>query len=683
LDGLYLLDFTLMSYTPTFARPKTLVEALDHFAFQPGTSTTHVPDYCGFETWFLDSMEVLKAGIDVLPHAVSKRTENLDLLSELAITARRYGIIISRNGKITPSHEAPALKRNARGIKLKSLNKLKLLTNLLRNMTQRGGEVLAALAEVFESGEISTSAAPTASQARHRIAFLSAVAKADERAAFKMLGRLREEQHDPGEIDYLEALALFYCNDFQKATECARKVPPGAIDGPRARLIILESLAFLGELSTIAREVSQSGGVKWPPFFLRYVCQIALANSAQPEDHLAQAQELAEGDPPSSTPPRGYFSTWNRNSCQLAVESLELRRERQLRGAALEQSGSDGSASITLASLRERQLEAALALDPALVESVRIVAPNDEYREIVKRLTRCGEPEVKDYRVALMATWRIGNRTIFLKEIVSNVSLLGSDAFGTNCDLLELAYQEAVIQERKDDACKLKAALASSADLADRTKAVASSAASDRVERRLSPMGKLAFRAARRELESAVAEPHRWRDAGMISLGFFRVLELEINERLIFPLRNTVDQQRLQAEHQALIAAYEVSQRKGQIEKSKEFWDRLMPSLRGALGPKRVGIELGALEILLSKTKTVTGPDASLKEIVNTGLMASLTPAGQAAYLSGEIAEQINLRVREKFRNPPAHTRFLDIDTARECKIHVEAALNRLNEWTP
>ena len=60
----------------------------------------------------------------------------------------------------------------------------------------------------------------TSSQMEHRVAFFSALNSGDDHQAYKMVGRLREEAHDPGEIDYLEALACFKANQFEDAIRC-------------------------------------------------------------------------------------------------------------------------------------------------------------------------------------------------------------------------------------------------------------------------------------------------------------------------------------------------------------------------------------------------------------------------------------------------------------------------------
>lgn len=64
----------------------------------------------------------------------------------------------------------------------------------------------------------------------HREAFFHAVASGDGHLAFKMVGRLRDEEHDPGELAFLEATASFHSNRFDEAIKHAREVPQDAID---------------------------------------------------------------------------------------------------------------------------------------------------------------------------------------------------------------------------------------------------------------------------------------------------------------------------------------------------------------------------------------------------------------------------------------------------------------------
>ena len=45
------------------------------------------------------------------------------------------------------------------------------------------------------------------------------------------------------------------------------------------------------------------------------------------------------------------------------------------------------------------------------------------------------------------------------------------------------------------------------------------------------------------------------------------------------------------------------------------------------------------------------------------------------------IQRIFSIKNREKYRNPPAHTRYVGINTALECKSFVESNLIYLNSW--
>jgi hypothetical protein len=178
-------------------------------------------------------------------------------------------------------------------------------------------------------------------------------------------------------------------------------------------------------------------------------------------------------------------------------------------------------------------------------------------------------------------------------------------------------------------------------------------------------------------LLQAEGQSKTWRDAGMISLGFFRILELEFNERLLLPAMKAVDIEMLISDLAALSSG--VSQ--GAHKKAVEFWQKMMPSLKRAKKDGK-GLELGSLELLLQKVVDTAGVDSALKARINSALCQRLTNAGVEAFKSGELASLLNEEAREKYRNPPAHSRYLDLATARACRTYVSKALERLIFFT-
>src|SRR5205807_731704 len=109
---------------------------------------------------------------------------------------------------------------------------------------------------------------------------------------FKMLGRLREEAHDPGELEFLEATAYFHENRLSEAIEHARNVAKEDIDAPRAKMLILEAYALQGNIEAVEIDLQSAADLVHPQHFVEYLCQVAVANSSEPEASVERAVKI-------------------------------------------------------------------------------------------------------------------------------------------------------------------------------------------------------------------------------------------------------------------------------------------------------------------------------------------------------------------------------------------------------
>ena len=359
---------------------------------------------------------------------------------------------------------------------------------------------------------------------------------------------------------------------------------------------------------------------------------------------------------------------------------VEYEQQLALPALAIEQGGSEHTPEEPSAAepLRKRRLECALAMDSDMAQRLLPCQLDDAYTEIVKRLVNFGHADKEDFVQALITQWRIGDRVVFLENALSNLERLIS--WTPNDDIWQLltwAYQEALVYSRGTDAELLREKLGPSSAGMERLNHAGVLSAADRLERQLSPMGRMALRSATWDLAQSDNGPSIWKDAGMISLGFFRIAELEFNQRLVFPSLQSIDLTALETEMERLAS----SQASRTAKNVVECWKRMLPLLRKAKQDRK-GLELGSLELLLQKVRAVNGPDSFLKTSLNAGIIRQLSDKGIAAFQSGELASFLDVDARERFRNPAAHTRYVDIETARECKRYVENALEKLIEYT-
>jgi hypothetical protein len=653
--------------------PTTVEEALDRYWKCKGM-TYNVPDYAGFGGWLAEKEEAARAVV-VPIHMHTEIPLWTMLALDLIKAAKKAGIEITRDGPVLQQDKFG--KSDRMKPSLKCFNKGKLLLWFFRNLPDRERDFYFTIAAISQKGHDISPASQDSSQAEHRMAFFAAVKEGNAHVAFKMLGRLREEAHDPGELEFLEATAFFQENRLSEAIKHARTVAKNNIDAPRATMLILEAHALQGNIDAVEIDLQSAADLTFPRHFVAYLCQVAVANSSEPEASVERAIKIINDMSRAPQEGPGIFQVWNRHSCKLAVQHVEHKQELTLQALAIEQGGSVSTTEEPSAAepLRGRQIECALAMDSDMVQRLSQCELDSAYTEIVKRLVNYGRPRQEDFVQALMTQWRIGDRSVFLENVLSNVERLISWTPNDGIwQLLTWAYQEALSCSRSTDAKLLREKLGASSAGVERLNDGAALSVADRLERQLSPMGRLALRSAKWDLAQSDNGASIWKDAGMISLGFFRIVELEFNQRLVFPALQDIDLQALETELKRL----QSSQAKGTVV---DCWKRMLPRLRKAKQDRK-GLELGDLELLLRKLREVNGSDSFLKAPLHAGIIRQLSAGGIAAFRSGELANWLDNGARERFRNPAAHTRYVDLETARESKRYVENALEKLIEYT-
>ena len=212
---------------------ETVEEALERFYGR----TSSTPDYIGFVNW-IRAKEAALDSTPVLPiHAITDPLPLVKLKLELVNAATDAGIKLTRDAA-TPIPERFGRPKNGESA-LKALNRAKLLLHYFKELPSRSRESFSLLTAPRTQSSAVPSIPASSSQLQHRDAFFQAVAIGDARAASKMLGRLRDEEHDVGELAFLEATESFHSKHYRGAIEYAKKVPETAIDWPRAYMLIV------------------------------------------------------------------------------------------------------------------------------------------------------------------------------------------------------------------------------------------------------------------------------------------------------------------------------------------------------------------------------------------------------------------------------------------------------------
>lgn len=174
---------------------------------------------------------------------------------------------------------------------------------------------------------------------------------------------------------------------------------------------------------------------------------------------------------------------------------------------------------------------------------------------------------------------------------------------------------------------------------------------------------KLAFSAAEWQFAKSQEEDYGWKDAGMLSLGFFRIIEVELNNKLAYPLFQTIDRDTLQKFYPDKDTKYE------------KKWKSIIDSYNKSDSE----FMLGELAQLFRNLGSEFDENDKLACIMKEKLNSILNDSGITAFNQKFFESSINYKIREKFRNPPAHTRYLGYSVACECREYVINFILKLN----
>ena len=204
-----------------------------------------------------------------------------------------------------------------------------------------------------------------------------------------------------------------------------------------------------------------------------------------------------------------------------------------------------------------------------------------------------------------------------------------------------------------------------------------------RIYGKLSSRGIYAFQIAEWMFNKSREEDYSWKDAGPIALNYFRIIELELNQKMVIPLLKN-------GKYKEISKVYK-SEKKSLDDEGKENlrnrFGRILGSLQQVSNPKSSadGLELGTLLYLI---KNICIKEASPYQIgdktgrfIFSEVTKQLTNQGKEALNSGELADLISDEKRERYRNPPAHTRYLPYSIACECRVYVMSSIYKLSDW--
>lgn len=467
-----------------------------------------IPDYSSFGEWLAEKITIKDRNL-VLPQLrTSITSETTAYVQALFDLHQEYEerVRAANQTHVTTGESYRLL-----------LNSFKLLIQFTEGLSARTKETFAQAAHLRTSTERLDEDLSSCSQSELRARFFTALQRENDRVALKLLGRLREQDHDPGELPYLEALCHLHASEFGEAIYWAKKVPAGTIDYQAARAVILEAQAFLADTDGLAGELQAHQPNEITPSFLSYLMQVSIRQSDDPDAAVAAFNELGKQWSPNGphTTRDPFYTPFNRYSCRIAKELAIALQDLENRQAYTQQDGKDQSVlPDDVLDVHTRRVFYACTVDTALLDDLLKAKADARFVPIVKRLLNAPyRPEFADFAESLLTQWELGAIDTFVENVAANLQRLLNAPDEAKWDLIELTYTEASATDHRQLPA-LRRALEEHGRLEQRNSALAQSLQNTRLRRDVTPTGWHFFQQASWAHERSLAERSPWQGRG-------------------------------------------------------------------------------------------------------------------------------------------------------------------------
>lgn len=515
--------------------------------------------------------------------------------------------------------------------------------------------------------------------------FFKAVEQKEQSVCYKILGRTHELL-DPGESDYLEAVVHFYDQEYDDAIHYASRVKEGTPDYNAAVSLLLECYAEKGDIVKLTECLNSNKTLKFFFYQLLYLTQEIVLNEPfeeePPSEWTQYFKQLLEYRKISDYTGSEYYAQVVTTTVKCIINVYtEFRNLNYYPN------------NDTIDSHNGRSYIALISVSSGFDKSV-------ELDKFISKINECPKTVSDDWLSGLrkqafytieMLTGTISKIMIGENQFISNdLILLGfesiykldmlasfTESVNRNIDyfikgyniepnerianIILLAYAEESIQGNLNDKVKgfVDAKLTGKLD--------ESSLVHKQVSRRLSTKGAIALEAAETQYSLSKTIDWGWKDAGMLSLAYYRIIEVEINQKLLLPAVKSIGIDRIQKDYETVSSSLTGKSKKSYVFK----WERIISTLgRIISGTADVsGLMLGEMEFLFRNIGSGITDGDMLAQSFRRGISSLLvegTDLDEFVYFLEK--DVVNKDVREKYRNPPAHTRYLPYKTACECR---------------
>ena len=359
--------------------------------------------------------------------------------------------------------------------------------------------------------------------------------------ALKLIGSLlvKKNELDEGESYYLEGISHYINHEYSEACYYLDKVVLGNCDFNSAFSLKLECCTLMGERDKLQAYIHDNLSIVYDRWLLTYMFMTLAFETDNPAVELPEEIKMLDHYSPS------FKSRAIRLAARALTEGFELKEN-----ALLIRSVSEDSSIFEEDTKKLKRLNNVLSLfvleddsapfkdclssDSLNADSFDRVKTENTDKIYEMLLNQNPEDfDMENFRAVASIALRLKGSDAFIDLITGHLAELKKELTDGNSstdamEFLRMAYVESTVQGNTIP------------ELAELVKDTSDEISDDintkQIIRKLSPMGKLAFQSAEKMLHMAEKTDFTMYDAGMLGLGYYRIIELEINQRIIFPM---------------------------------------------------------------------------------------------------------------------------------------------------
>ncbi|WP_066255626.1 hypothetical protein [Neobacillus drentensis] len=356
----------------------------------------------------------------------------------------------------------------------------------------------------------------------------------EEYDAFKSLGKMQASS-STDEILFLEGYAYYEVKEYDRSLTCFQEINPKSRYNEKVKQIELEIFAFKGDSKQMMDqlELISNNSIRISKTYYKYLMQkliLSIDAVVEIDQKMLRYEDYQCIDIEDRTQDHEQFLI---SSCYLIADYIERDKEKSIQLSAAAQFKYDQQ-TISQELYEEVDDRLKIAIENYTDFSSKEIQSEGYELPLLKYLW---QPSISLTPALILEGFRLCyrlNPELYVDLVVAFMNLIVVQPRIIQYEIILLAYTEC-----PESNITLKKGLEMFLNTFPefKEKKLEIQKKMDHIQwlSFLSPMGKQAWRSSENLYLYMTTLNHKWHDAGMLCLGYFRIIELEFNEKLIKP----------------------------------------------------------------------------------------------------------------------------------------------------